>query len=329
MGYKTAFKEIMRGYQEDADRAMALKNQRTLEVEAAIPRIAEINLELSQLAFSAVKLVLEKNSRDLKDQLNNKASALLAEKTQLLIENGYPQDYLVNIYRCGDCKDTGYMGQDKCHCLRQRIIEKYYDISNLRAVLERENFDTFDLRYYPDALDPVVGVSPRKNIQLVYKACLDFVRSFDTEPENLFFYGHTGLGKTFLCNCIAKEILDLGKTVLYVTAPSLFKTIENLRFNRDEIQEPDEVIDSIYNVDLLIIDDLGTEFSTVITASELFDIINTRLLAKRPVIISSNLSPMDLEGQYSLRVVSRLHGNYKMLRFVGNDIRLEKKYIGR
>ena len=199
-------------------------------------------------------------------------------------------------------------------------------MSNLKNILAKENFDNFDLRYYADKTIEEEGMSPKDKIKLIYQLSVKFVNEFETNPVNLLFYGKTGLGKTFMCNCIAKEILDMGHTVLYATAGKLFKTIEDARFNRDEMIDPAEQIDFFYSADLLIIDDLGTEFSTLATQSALFDIVNSRILERRPTIISSNLSLKDIEQQYSDRLVSRLQGNYEFIKFLGEDIRQLKKY---
>jgi len=212
-------------------------------------------------------------------------------------------------------------------CLKQRLIQKYYDCSNLSGVLERENFSTFDIRCYSATVINSEQMSPRARMEAIHGVCKEFTEGFMGEEKrgNLLFYGEPGLGKTFLCNCIAKEILDKGATVLYSTAPKLFKALEVFRFNRQEAGDP-ETVEALTEVDLLIIDDLGTEVSTLVTASELFNILNTRLLENRSIVISTNLSPAEIKNQYSERIVSRFFGEFKMLKFIGDDIRVKKKY---
>ena len=157
--------------------------------------------------------------------------------------------------------------------------------------------------------------------------CIKFTQDFDKKFQNLLLYGKTGLGKTFLCNCMAKELLDSGKTVMYVTASQLFKLIEEDRFNRIGDEDiPSHYMDDILSVDLFIIDDLGTEFSTILSSAELFNIINTRLINRKPVVISTNLSMEDIINQYSDRIVSRIVGSYTSLEFFGDDIRMIKKF---
>jgi len=327
MSYKTAFRDVIRDYEVDRERSAALLNKRKAEIYDSLPKLKVLDEAISQSALTAAKQILaagEKN-KDIEAWLT-KSQNLIAEKKQLLAENGVPEDYLAEIYQCDICKDTGYVENMRCRCLKQRMIDKYYDLSNIRDLLEIENFDNFDIRYYSKTVDSSVGMSPYQNIQRIYRISADFVREFDSSFQNLLFYGDTGLGKTFMCNCIAKDLLDNGHTVLYVTAPQIFKLVEDYRFNRNDMEEPDYVIDAVTDVDLLVLDDLGAEFSTIVTSAALFDIINQRLLAKKSTVISTNLSLVEFEAQYSARIFSRFLGHYRMSKFIGDDIRAKKKY---
>jgi len=340
MGYKTAYKEVMRSYETSRDQADALLVQRRTAVYKSTPRLAEIDQELTALGLSTVKMALAGSNQDNANQnrlAQNRANAaaLEQEKRQLLAQNGIPEDYLTTAYRCTICQDTGHLptqpGQpaQRCSCLKQRLIEAYYSLSNVKGILEEENFDTFDHRCFSPATIESEGLSQLVNMQAIYRMSTEFVQDFDSTFNNLLLYGPTGLGKTFVCHCIAKDLLDTGHTVLYLTAPRLFKIIEDYRFNRDALAEPDEMIDAVTDVDLLILDDLGAEFITVITTSALFNIVNERLLMKKPTVISTNLSPMELERHYSERIVSRFAGHYQMIKFFGEDVRVKKKYGGR
>ncbi len=324
------FKEIMREYEKDRLLADNLFKNRRDEVYFAIPEIKHIDNELTSSALKITKLMLlgQTDKQALISELEAQNAELLKKKEELLSKHRYEPGYLIDVYSCNTCKDTGFVGGERCSCLKQRLINKYYELSNLKKVLQTENFDTFDLNYYADDIDSRLGVSPKATMRIIYMNCLNFVKNFDTRFENLLLYGSTALGKTFLCNCIAKELLDMGKTVVYTTASKLFKQVEEFRFNRnsDNGEALEEFLDLAYNAELLIIDDLGTEFSTAVTATELFNIINTRLLEQRPVIISTNMSPSDFHNQYSDRITSRIIGNYTLLRFVGEDIRLKKRY---
>lgn len=320
----SVYKQTLHRYELDRNRARNLYERRKAEVYARLPRIRELDERLTRLSLDTARGMLVGGAADIA-AVKSQITGLTEEKRSLMAQAGYPEDYLKNVHTCPLCEDTGYIGARKCRCLRQRLIESYYDLSGLSEAMAAENFQSFDFKYYSNAADPDVGVSPAANIRTVYQHCVDFVLNFGTEFTNLLFYGDTGLGKTFLCNCIAKDMLDAGFCVLYVTAPRIFKKIEDFRFNRGEQDAPDTQLELIYDTDLLIIDDLGSEFSTVVTDTELFNIINSRLLDKRPTIISTNLSLKDFQNAYTDRIISRFAGNYKMLRLFGDDIRLKKK----
>lgn len=319
------YKEILREYDRSRQKSDRLLRARKEEIYKILPRVEEIDQELTQTGIGLSKAILSKTSEDINKIKENNLS-LLSEREKLIADSEFPDDYLANIYECKKCKDTGYIENKKCSCFSQKLINAYYEISNLRNVLEKENFDTFDLRYYSEKVSEDEGISPRSKMQIIYQNCLEFVGSFQDKFANLLFYGNVGLGKTFLCNCIAKDILDKGNTVLYAAAGQLFKTIEDARFNRDEMEEPDEQINFFYNVDLLIIDDLGTEFDTLATQTALFNIINSRILSRKHTIISTNLSVKELEMKYTERLISRIQGNYTFCKFFGDDIRILKKY---
>jgi len=329
MSYKTAFRDVIRAYEVDRDQAVALQKKRKEEVYEKLPNIREIDEAISKAGLDAAKFILSSGNETAKtESWLKKSEGLIAEKKRILSENNIPEDYFTAVNRCNICKDTGYIENGRCRCLKQRMIDKYYDLSNIRDLLALENFDGFDIRYYSQAVDPTEGRSPYQNIQRIYRISTDFVKDFGQTFQNLLFYGDTGLGKTFMCNCIAKDLLDNGHTVLYVTAPRIFKLVEDYRFNRNDMDDADYVIDAVTDVDLLVLDDLGAEFSTVVTSAALFDIINQRLLAKKPTVISTNLSLVEFEAQYSARIFSRFLGYYQMLKFIGDDIRAKKKYEG-
>ena len=334
MRYKTAYREVMQDYEASRNKAQALQSERRAALYRSFPQVEEIDKALSAIGLSLARLALSGDAQALQ-QARAKAEALKEEKSAILTANGVAEDYLTAVYRCMACEDTGYKpaapGQipQRCACLKQRMVEAYYSLSNIKGVLSEENFDTFDHRCFSPNIIEAEGISPQTNMRAVYRMATDFVQDFNATFSNLLLYGRTGLGKTFVCHCIAKDLLDAGHTVLYLTAPRLFKLIEDYRFNREALDEPDEMLEAVTDVDLLILDDLGAEFVTVVTSSALFDIINQRLLAKKPTVISTNLSPPELERHYSERIVSRFTGYYQMIKFFGEDIRVKKKYGGR
>ena len=317
------YKEVMQDIARDGAHAQREKDGRIQQVYISIPRIQEIDMQIADSGIKFARLAL--GSKDIKaetEALKLQISSLQEERRALLASQ-YPEGYLNLQNICPHCHDTGHVNGSRCNCVKVRIINKYLQISGITTVLEYENFENFDFRYFSEQRDPALGISPRENIQAIYKEAMDFVYSFGTQYTNLLFYGGAGLGKTFLCHCIAKDIIDMGVPVLYVSANRLFKNIENARFNKDE-HDPTE-LELYYTSPLLIIDDLGTEFSTIVTQSELFNIINTRLMERLATIISTNLSFKDMEAMYSSRVVSRLFGGYKSFKFIGSDIRIAKK----
>ncbi len=323
------YKEIIRGYERLRWEKTAELRSRKEAVYKRVPRIQEIEEEVSLTGIRIARLVLQQpeNFFQLAGKLQEDMTALRIEKKTLLEANGFTEQDLEMEYVCSQCHDTGYVGTKQCVCMKQKLMDASYAQSNIRDIVKRENFDTFDIRYYSDKTDPKEGMSPRENIQSILSICLRFTQGFGKEFTNLLLYGGTGLGKTFLCNCMAKELLDQGKTVLYVTAGQLFKMIEEQRFGKVDEEEREDYMTDILDVDLFIIDDLGTEFSTILSSSELFNIINTRMLNKRPVILSTNLAPSDFVNQYSDRIVSRLLGEYQTLKFFGEDIRVKKKFL--
>jgi len=324
----------MRGYETSRREAEAVLEERRAAIYHSFPQVAKIDQKLSEIGLSLAKLALAKDELAIQEA-RAKSEALKQEKAALLAKGGVPKDYFTAVYNCMACSDTGHKPSEpghlpeRCNCLRQKLVDAYYSLSNIRGILDEENFDTFDTRWFSPTIVESEGISPLTNMKAIYRVATDFVQDFKTKFDNLLLYGRTGLGKTFVCHCIAKDLLDAGHTVLYLTAPRLFKIIEDYRFNRDALTEPDEMLEAVSDVDLLILDDLGAEFVTVVTSSALFDIINQRILTKKPMIISSNLSPHELENHYSERIVSRLSGYYRMIKFFGEDIRTKRMYGGR
>lgn len=320
------YKEVLREYDALRTQKAAELRERRESLYMKLPRLEEIERELSILGVSTAKLVLlkpEDMEKALAD-LQEKQHALTEERRDLLLEHCLSPSLLQLEYVCETCRDTGYVGSELCVCMKHKLMDRLYDQSNVRDVIRAENFDTFDLRLFSDDIVPAEGISPKENAKRNLKMAMAFAEDFT--GDNLLLYGGAGRGKTFLCNCIAKDVLEQGRTVLYLTAGQLFKQLEELRFHRDEEEETLDWDRELLDADLLIIDDLGTEFATVFTASELFRIINDRKLRKRPVVISTNLDYKALMDQYSDRVMSRIIGEYTTLKFFGEDIRVKKKF---
>ena len=309
----------------------ALENRRN-ELYSQIPRLQQIDSELSSSSISVAKNLIKSNNPNLINKLQENINNLKEEKKSILKSIGKDESYLSIHYDCNLCKDTGYITEGfktiKCNCLKQKIFDLEYNKSNITN-LSDQNFSTFKSTVYSNIVDKNKynsDISPRDNIELIRKICINFIENFDNKNEkNLLFTGNTGLGKTFLSSCIANEILKKGKTVLYQTAPVMFDTIIDYRFGKNT----SNIYNNLLDVDLLIIDDLGTESMNSMKFSELFNIINTRLLNQNnhctKTIISTNLNLQNLFHSYDERIISRFVGNYNICRFFGDDIRFIKK----
>ncbi len=298
------------------------------------PRLQEIDDELSREAIKTSLLLIQSKNNALLEDLNRKIENLKQEKEKILNSIGKTLDDLKPNYDCKDCNDTGYirnnLNTQMCHCLKQKLFDLEYNKSNIYN-LENQNFDKFSLNYYSDKVNEKKynsKLSPRDNIKTILNLSNKFIENFDNPNENnLLFTGNTGLGKSFLSSCIANEMLRKGKTVLYQTAPIMLDTIIDYRFGKNNSSR--EIYDALLNVDLLIIDDLGTECMNSMKFTELFNIINSRLLNSNnkitKTIISTNLSLQNLYSNYDERIVSRIIGNYDICYFYGEDIRFLKK----
>ena len=268
----------------------------------------------------------EKTGRPSLEALRRHIRRLSDQKTQLLVSAGYPKDYLQPHFCCPDCQDTGYIGTQKCHCFRQAIIDLLYTQSNLREFLDTENFSRFSLGYYPtDVIDPVTGQNAQQIARRALSECRSFVKNFDTSFENLFLYGNTGLGKTFLSHCIARELLETAHSVIYFSAFRLFELFADAAFRRGSDDLPEELKQHIFDCDFLIIDDLGTELTNSFVSSQLFLVLNERILRRKSTLISTNLALGTFADTYSERVFSRISSSYTMLKLIGDDIRIRKK----
>ena len=326
---ESTLREILVSYERKRDKAESELEYRIKDVYSQIPEIKSIDNEVNKIGLELAKLVLL-NPQD-KDsiiaQSRDKMKELKLKKEVLLNRYNVPPGYLDIQYSCNVCKDKGFLKNGhKCNCLKQEIINEAYKMSNLSRMLENQNFNNIDTTIFSDELFEDSNISPRQNFLQIVSVCESFVLNFDRDnDENLLFYGDTGLGKTFMCNCIAKSLLDKGNLVIYQTAFKMFEIIEDYKFKNNENHISKDNYDNLFDCDLLIIDDLGTELTNSFTNSELFNILNTRLLTGKKTIISTNLSPMQLGSNYAQRIFSRIFDRFKMVKFIGNDLRWENK----
>ncbi len=309
---------------------LRLKNVHDLESRRAeiyekIPEIKEIQDEISRFSVEEAKNRLSSGQTHRNSEIKEHIQQLSQRKAVLLTQHGFPKDYLTMHFTCNDCQDTGYIGNEMCACMKKKIIHILYEQSNLKELIARENFSTFRADYYPeDFVDPNTGLTARTNILEALRVCKDFVANFEKSSQNLFIYGGAGRGKTFLVNCIAKELLESSHSVIYMSAIHFFEVLADASFHKgSNLSDYESTVQrDLYDCDLLIIDDLGTEMANSFTASSLFNCINERSIRKKPIIISTNLALENLRDLYSDRVFSRIASNYKMLKIFGHDLRI-------
>lgn len=317
------YNQLMYHYTEMQSIQNAALDERRDEVYSAIPELKEIDDSVRRLSLSYVRESMN-NDSSASDSYQKEIDKLKERRIHLLTSKGYDEKYLEPSYECPDCKDTGYIGNEKCHCLKKRISDIFYKQSGMDKILEKENFDNFNLDLYPnDSIDDITGMTSRDTMAEILNVAKSFVSDFGDDFTNLLLYGDTGVGKTFLSHCIARELFETGHMVLYLSSIGLFEILEARQFDKELRYSDKNAMQSfIMDSDLLIIDDLGTELTNGFISSELYHVIEDRLEKKKPTIISTNLSIRELNDRYSERFFSRIMSNYKPLKLIGNDIRL-------
>ncbi|MBP7176732.1 MAG: ATP-binding protein [Thermoclostridium sp.] len=333
----TNWQELKREFQQRRENAVSERDKRKAEVYGKVAKMKELDRQISTLGIAFSREALNQGTNP--DQLQSfeqKLNELVSSKKKLLVDHGFSENYLELVYQCKKCNDTGFVLDDEgkpgtvpCHCYRQLMVERFYDVSNLNSDGET-GFEFFNESYYPDVAEGHEE-SARARALRIRQKCLDFVNSFeDNGQPNLYFSGPTGVGKTFLSKCIALEVLKKGHTVLYLPAPAMFDIIYRSKYPADKNENRDGAYEDILNADLLIIDDLGTESPSAAKYTELLTLLdyrsakNTKLRCK--TIVSTNLDPQDLHKVYSERIVSRILGEFDILVIYGDDIRLIKRF---
>lgn len=292
------------------EKAINEAHQKTLALDEKYPDIAEIDKELSLVSSRIVSAMRSENCEDEINRIKERNLALQEARRQKLLSYGVPEDYDTPVFSCPVCSDTGYDGKTFCSCIIKMCAVDAYLSSGLGKALLDQTFENFSLKYY--------GGKSREEMSGVLDTCLDFAQSFGT-GANLLLTGGTGLGKTHLSSAIAQKVIDKGYTVVYESAQTVFDAFESVRFGRGN-----DNTDKYITCDLLIIDDLGTEFSTQYTASVLYQLVNQRLINGKSLILSTNLGGKELLKRYGDRIYSRLLGSFDTCVFSGNDVRLIK-----
>lgn len=296
------------------------KEKRHAEVEAKFPELLLIEREMALCGLETAKaLGMGKDAPQFIEALKNKNLAAQERRRELLRSGGYPDDYLAPHYTCPECNDTGVSGGRMCTCFKQLLKAISYERLSKTSPLTVSRFEDFDLSYYPEEACGT-GPVPRRMMENIFRYCKSYASGFSKKSPSLLLYGATGLGKTHLSLAVAGKVTEKGFGVIYGSAQNLLNRIENEKFGRTWGEQAN-TMDMLLECDLLILDDLGAEFSTAFTVSAIYNIINSRMLTGLPTIINTNLDPGELSDKYGERIASRILGSFTPLYFCGRDIR--------
>ena len=282
------------------------------------PKLYELDESISSVFKAVMKQVIAGQTPDFA-AAEEKSLALQDEKAKFIKDNNIDYSVTTPVFDCSMCEDTGYFKGKICECVKKKATELVYNELNKDVTLSDYTFEKFSLSFYPDKDEN--GVNPYEIMTKISGFCVKYASEFTLDSENLVFFGKTGLGKTHLCLAIANDVIAKGYNVVYGPISKIIGQIETEHFagGQEKI-----ALKKVCDCDLLVLDDLGTEFDTSFVLSTVFDIINSRLLNKKPTIINTNLNLVDLKRRYDDRVVSRIIGNYRMLEFFGEDVRTLK-----
>ena len=316
------YNAIMREYERLQAESRSELRARKEKIYAAVPKLRALELQAGNSAMERFRTAVKTGNRAAVEGFSGELRDLEAEKRRLLAEAGYPADALEPRFRCPDCRDTGMADGQRCHCFKARAAELLYSQSGLRRIIERENFDRFSLELYDDQrVITKVGMTERAYMEKQLERCRRYAAGFREKRENLLFRGNTGVGKSFLSHCIAKELIDQGFAVLYLGAAELFECMAAVSMDREEDLSRKEQYDLIFSADLLIIDDLGTEMMNSLTISQFFNLLNARDVPEKGTVISTNLSLTMLRDTYTERITSRILSGYSIIELYGDDLR--------
>lgn len=324
---KNSFHEkIMLEYEKIREQNYVARLKFKKQVYFHFPRVEEIDEELNMVALDSCREILKSalSPEKVVEEMKKKVEGLVVEREHILKEAGLPANCLDETFCCEICKDTGWNNGEKCQCYKKKLQKLILESSNIKPN-KMHNFEKFNTDLYSDKVDKEYGISPRENAKNILQTAKKYVKLKDGNSRQLLFYGGTGLGKTFTSECIAKEFIKKDMSVYYTSASKLFTLFEEYKFGRDTSENTKQILDYIAQVDLLIIDDLGTEFRTQYTDSILFDLINSAINENRYMIISTNLDTTQIANTYSDRIASRFVGNFDTILFLGDDIRLSKR----
>ena len=315
-GYQQKITELYEKIQEDEKKA--LRNRKE-EIKLTVPKVMELDNEIQKLSISLPMSILRGIPEEELNAVRENITTLREKKYELLTANGYPMDYLTLHYQCTKCKDTGFIGNKKCSCYKSKLVKLYYQTSELENSLHNCNFKNFNINLFSSTYDNNHKYTQKKNMEMIYEFIIGgYLPNFEKSNTNLLFYGESGTGKTFLSWCIAKELLDKGYLVIYKTSDELIKDLRSIALENNST-----LLDLLINCDLLIIDDLGSEQITDFSSTELFTLINKKILKNKKMLISTNLSLPLISKRDSERISSRIIGEFKLFKFFAEDIRIQ------
>ena len=324
MGYnREDYIRIKEEFSKKYIRAREVAETRRRDIQAEIPEIFEIDRVLSRTGMEIMSVITSggKDTDARIAELETRNNALIAKRGKLLEENGYPADYTDVQYECDKCGDTGYIETAMCECMKRALVKAGYESSGLGALIGKQTFENFNFEYYSEK----DGI--RQKVKMGYDMLRRFADGFDKDTcKNFLMTGGTGLGKTHLSTALAQKVIDKGFDVLYVSAVGMLGDFEERRFGNSASLSRSNDVSRYYDADLLIIDDLGTEVVNKFTQSYLYEVINTRINARKCTVINTNLSPSDINNTYTERIASRILGEYQPILFRGVDIRKQKTW---
>jgi len=328
MGYSSSvYKAASDTLHERRLNAEKAAERRKEEVYKRFPRVKELEKQISMGGIKTARAVLAGGDvEEAVSKLRDHNLAMQAEVKRILTDNGYPANYFEPKYFCKKCEDKGYYDINgktvRCSCMKSALVTCACAELNRYAPLSLSTFESFDLEYYDKSINPKVKTSPYEHMSKVFRFCQNYADNFSKNSESILMSGETGLGKTHLSLAIANEVIKKGYGVVYASAPPIISKLEKEYFSSDK---DDSLFSMLADCDLLIIDDLGTEFYSQFAVSQFYNLFNSRMLSNKPIIINTNLTITELKEKYTDRFVSRICGNARQLDFLGRDIRIRRK----
>ncbi|MGP1348376.1 MAG: ATP-binding protein [Stomatobaculum sp.] len=320
------FNAILREYERIQSENRREWRERRAQVMAAVPELGALERKAAVSALDRLKKAVREGDGTAVGGFSEEVGEIERKKAELLHAAGFPPDALEMHYHCADCRDTGFIEGEKCHCFHARAIKLLYAQAKLDRIMEKENFRKFSLDWYDDTrVITAIGMTERAWMRRIEEQCRRYAAEFSEKHGSILFQGNTGVGKTFLSNSIAKELIERGNSVIYLTAAEFFDCMAKVRIEKTEELTLRELYGYIFSCDLLILDDLGTEVTNTFSASQLFYMVNSRLNEQRGTVISTNLSMRMLRDTYSDRTTSRITSGYDILMLYGDDIRAKKR----